>query len=366
MELQMPAITKVAETVARRHIAGGQIGFPLPSQPLALELFGRSGGIVHVGFGRPFKKNRTADEKARDIGIVGFAGPPAAGALKKLGEFRKRGGYLVGIGPKALPQLRDHAAICDAWIDAGRSEGDAAANAIAGWTLTAEVVSALTRRGKMPTMWKSYSFDDGRSWGNRYFRKKQFHDDYTVAPIAAGELGRRFVGQIRYGLQRLRLTQTAKLRKAGRLVRQELAAGRRTVVAWQGHMPAAYVGKGADAAWARAVELHPFIADQIKRYRQATPDGALVLSLGYHGLDPAGRKVWQEKKQRVIHLSGDHPDATWRPGAETKVHVDLGFAFGDACVSIDGYPIRLFAPSGILQKVAYDAIDAEARSALPR
>ena len=43
--------------------------------------------------------------------------------------------------------------------------------------------------------------------------------------------------------------------------------------------------------------------------------------------------------------------------------IDLGFAFGDACVAVDGYPIRIFPPSGILQLVAYDAIAAEAAAA---
>ena len=350
----MQQITSVAETVAKRHMEGGLIGFPLPAQALALELYGRSGGIVHVGFDRPFKKDRTARQKARDVGIVAFDQPPGANVPAKLKQFRQRGGYLIGLGPKAAP--------CDAWIDTGGREGDLAANAIAGWTLTAEIVSAMTRRGKMPTMWKSYSYKDGPEWGKRYFRKTRFHDDYKIAPIPAGELGRRFLRQIGYALRRLRRTQVPNLRRAGRLIAAERDAGRPTIVAWQGHMPMAYVGKGRDAAWAKAVELHPFIPAQGKQYRQSTPDGALVLSLGYHGLDPVALAVWREKKQRVIHLCGDHPSTAWRPGAGLALHVDLGFAFGDACVSIEGYPIRVFAPSGILQKVAYDAIDAEVRS----
>ena len=355
MAKQMPQITKAAETVAQRHMEGGLIGFPLPAQPLALELWGRSGGIVHIGFDRPFKKDRSAREKARDVGIVAFDKPPGGNVPAKLKKFRQRGGYLIALGPKAAP--------CDAWLNTGGRDGIMAANAIAGWTLTAEIVSAMTRRGKMPTMWKSYAYKDGPKWGSRYFRKKRFHDDYKIAPIPAGELGRRFLRQVRYALRRLKRTQVPNLRKAGRLIAAERQAGRQTIVAWQGHMPMAYVGKGRDAAWAKAVEFHPFIAPQVKQYRQSTPDGALVLSLGYHGLNPVALAAWREKKQRVIHLCGDHPNAAWRPGAGLELHIDLGFAFGDACVTIEGYPISVFAPSGILQRVAYDAIDAEVRSA---
>jgi hypothetical protein len=363
VERQMPQITKAAEVVAERHLAGGLIGFPFPSQSLAAELYGRSGGIVHIGFDRPFRKDRTDAEKARDVGVVGYDGPPAASGLAALKKLRGRRCYLIGVGPAASNGLRRHAALCDAWIDTGGGEGEAAANAIGGWVLVAEVVSALTRRGRMPTMWKSYAYDDGRAWGERYFRKKQFHDDCRIGPIAAGQLGRRFLRQIRCALRRLRRTEAANLRKAGRLIAAEMAAGRRTIVAWQGHMPMGYVGKGRDAPWAKAAELHPFIPAQVKRFGRSTPDGALVLSLGYHGLDPAALAIWRQKKQRVIHLAGEHPDPAWRPGAGLALHVDLGFAFGDACVSIDGYPIRILAPSGILQKVAYDAIDAEVRSA---
>ena len=39
--------------------------------------------------------------------------------------------------------------------------------------------------------------------------------------------------------------------------------------------------------------------------------------------------------------------------------IDLGFAFSDSCVSIDGYPLCLFPPSGIAQVVAYESIQTE-------
>ncbi len=61
----------MAELVAARHVAGGVIGFAFNGQTLQQELFGRSGGMVHVGFERPFSQNRTDAEKARDVGIIG-------------------------------------------------------------------------------------------------------------------------------------------------------------------------------------------------------------------------------------------------------------------------------------------------------
>ena len=37
----------------------------------------------------------------------------------------------------------------------------------------------------------------------------------------------------------------------------------------------------------------------------------------------------------------------------------MGWEFGDACVTIKGYPIKLFPPSGVMQLVAYEAVNVE-------
>jgi hypothetical protein len=39
--------------------------------------------------------------------------------------------------------------------------------------------------------------------------------------------------------------------------------------------------------------------------------------------------------------------------------LDLGLAFGDACVPIEGYPIALFPPSGIVKAAAYECLNLE-------
>ena len=69
--------------------------------------------------------------------------------------------------------------------------------------------------------------------------------------------------------------------------------------------------------------------------------------------------VARVRPQCVIHLAADHPDRDWKATDGLLHQVDLGFCFGDACVSIEGYPICLFAPSGVAQAVAYEAIQAE-------
>lgn len=362
--------TRVAEAIAQRHINGGAIGFPIEWQALPQDLWGRSGGMIHLGFTRSWKENRSEGEKANDVGIVGYDGPPGPGDLAALQGLKARGVYLVGFGPRQMAALQPIVAICDAWFDSGFGDddrvvdpktgqpgghGNIAANAIHGATLIAEIVGALTRQGRMPTMWRGYAYADGQAWGEKYLGKKQFHDDLQVPPLAAGELGSRFLQQIRFPIRRLQ-SQADLLREATRLLTDEIAAGRKVFVVWQGHMPPTYIAKREDAAWAVAVELHPALQSQVENYRKTVPDGGLVLNLGYHGLDPVEANVRREKNQRVIHLSGSHIDPNWQPGPEQLLRIDLGFAFGDACVTVEGYPQRLFAPSGIAQVLAYESI----------
>jgi hypothetical protein len=373
MDAEMPEFTRVAELIADRHVQGGMIGFPFEWQALAQDLWGRSGGLMHIGFTRGWKAERSDAEKAHDVAIVGYDSPPAPGDADAIKKLKERGAFIVGFGPRQMTALQPIAGLCDAWFDTGFGDddrvveqesggraghGNVAANAILGGTLIAETVGALTRRGKMPTMWKAYAHADGRAWGEKYFGKLQFHDDLQVSPVAPGELGRRFLHQIRYPIARLQ-KQAAALKQGAKFVSEEIAAQRKVYVVWQGHMPPTYIAKREDAAWAVAVELHPALEAQVNQYRQLVPDGALVLNLGYHALDPIEAAVRAEKQHRVIHLSGDHPDPKWRPGPEQLMRIDLGFAFGDACVHVDGYPLLLFAPSGIAQNVAYEAILAE-------
>jgi hypothetical protein len=358
-EKLLPKITEAAQTLADRHVRGGQIGCPFYDQPLMAELYGRSGNLMFFSFRQ--KPERPDEQKRLDVAIVAYdkpAGKRDADALRKL---KDQGMWIIGFGPASLRMSE-----CDTWIDTCDEPGLRAtmANALAGWALMAEVTSAITRLGKTPILNRSWSLPDGREWSEKYLKKGQpFHDDVSLPPIAAGELGRKFLQQIRYPLCRLNVAQ---LRAAAEAIAEELKARRKTVVAWQGHMPQLYVGKYGTESWATAAELHPFLDSQIESYRKKTPEGALVLSLGYHGVDPKGAALWKEKKQRVIHLAGDHTDPAWRNREALIDWIDLGMAQGDACVTIEGYPCRAFPPSGVAQLAAYAAIHAEVMARTPR
>ena len=366
-EVNVPELTRLAETVARRHVAGGLIGFPFDNrQPLAIDLWGRSGGMMHVGFDRPFKADRTDAEKADDVALVAYDAPPRPGDLDELKRLRSRGCYVIGMGPRGSADLADAVAACDAWVDtaAGGADGGNEAcvsNLLHAWCLTAETVAALTRQGKMPTVWKGFVYHDGQAWAEKYFGKKQFHDDLAVPPVAPGELARAYLRQVRHPLRRLRADDPKLVEAAGRIA-DEWRAGRKTVIAWSGHLGYAKPNP-FERPWSRPIELAASVTSVVDAYRSAAPHDALVLRLGDNGRDPKEIELLRQLGQRVIHLAGDHPDPAMRPGpSDGTIAIDLGYAFGDACVPLDGYPVRILPPSGAVHLAAFGAIEAEVRA----
>jgi hypothetical protein len=371
---RIPQITQLAERIAERHLRGGLVGFPWLGTTLEQELFGRAGGWMHVGFDRSWKKERTPDELANDVSIFAWDDAPKDGDLKKLRDEKSKGRFIVGFGPRTSPLLSEHVAACDAWIDSGGGENDRVValgngrrvgktnhftNAVNGWVLTAEVVAALTRHGKMPTMWKSWAAVDGRAWSERYFQKAQFHDDINVPPIPAGELAQRYLERIRYMVSRMKNSELAKLRTMAERIAAELREGRKTIIASAGHMGMSYLGRYDDALWAKNQEVHDNVESQMKGYEKDTPDGALVLRLGDWGLHRTIAALFERKKQRVMLIASENPRPEWAVPPSCEPYVDFGAAFGDACVQIEGYPIPILPPSGVMQVAAYETISAE-------
>jgi len=371
VEKDMPHITAVAEVCAKRHIAGGGFDFPWNYQSLQQELSGRSGGMVSLG--RMWKKDRTAEEKANDMAIIGWDRAPGTGEAARLQGLKKQGVFIIGFGPNNLPALAECVKLCDAFFDTGLPDdrvvtlryGDKVGrsnhlvNALYGWAFIGEVVAALTRQGKMPPIWKSYAYKDGVEWGNRYYQKMQFHDDLTVPSQPAGKLGKAFIDQMRDHLRRFEKTQLPAVKQATELIMAELNAGKTPYVLSSGHMPWVYVGKYEDARWMKNIDFHSTVEYQVKDFREKLPEGALAVRIGYFGEDQTARDLYKEKKVRLIMIGSDSIYPEMRFPDDMAVKIDMGMAFGDACVKLANYPIPLFPPSGVMQIIAYEAINTE-------
>jgi len=385
-EIKMPAITRLAERMAKRHLAGGAIGFIggyYEGSGLHAELEGRSGGLMNMGFDRVWTKERTAEQKANDMAIIAWdSGPwPNDTDLTGIKKLKETGTYIIGFGPRKA-ELAERIALCDDWLDTGLDtpghlisigkpirlkeenrlisanrvgRGNLLVNMVHGWMLTAEFVSALTRQGKMPPLWKSFMYPDGAAWANKYFQKVQFHDDFQIAPIPAGQLGKAYLNGARENLKWYAQTQLSGVANAANLIAAESAEGRKIVVATAGHVAPMFTGKFEDTAWvSKSIEIN-----EPDEYIKSTPNASLILRLGYTGVSSEEIAASATKKQRVIWIGSQNPNTGKSVPAGLPNFIDMGWAYGDATVSIEGYPIKILPLSGIMQIVAFETINVE-------
>lgn len=384
VESNLSRIIEVAEIVAERHMNGGLIGFyPIVYQGLQDELWGRSGGMVNIGFDRPFKRDRTEAEKKLDVSIIGWQTKPLSqNEVQRMKSFKEKGGFIIGFGPQQLPELAEHVKMCDVWFDTGTGIDDRCVilpdgskagrlnhimNTLNGWVLIAEIFSSITRKGHTPAMWKSYAYKDGPEWGNQYLFKKQFMDEYPLKPIPQGALAKAFLDGIRYHVRKFENTQFSEIEKAVSLIMKELKKTQKIPVASMGHMPWTYVGKYEDSMWAVNFDLHSNSKPQVEKYLKDSPDNALIVRLGYTGLEPESKEIFKRKNQRIILISAEtdpEEQPGWEIPSDVCSYIDMGYRFGDACVWVEGLPVRILPPSGIMQIVAYECLNVEVLSKL--
>ena len=384
----IPKITRIAEICAQRHIRGGHLRLSWNSQGFVDEIWGRSGGMVHLGDGREFKSDRTPEERSQDIVFVGWQRAPTMNKVDELKERKAYGAYLIGFGPWAMPELKEYSDLCDAWFDTGfgsddrvvaipdgtgAGRGNMLLNMLQGWSFFGEFVAALTREGKMPPMWQAYLYEEGVAWGNRYLTKMQFHDDVQVAPIPPGELARHYVDHMEGLFAKLAREQMVNINKAVDLIVAEHKQGRKTVCATMGHTPYTYVCAYEGKKWGVNANLHSFMQHQVDGYSADTADGALVLRVGYFGTNSKILDIFEDKKQRVMFISaGTERDGDINERGvtikavpdDTLAYIDMGMQFGDAALALEGYPIRILPPSGLMQLVAYECVNVEALTRL--
>ena len=379
IEKNLPELTRVAEIVADKLIRNGIIGAVFHQQSLEEEITGRSGGLLHMGFDRgAWSKDRTPEMDRHNVALVGWERAPGDGDLAQLQKFKAAGTYIIGFGPRGMKQLEEHVKLCDAFFDTGFGNDDRVvvlpngskagrANLLVDmlnvWALQGEIVSALTRKGKMPTMWKSWMYPDGKDWSSKYYQKVQWHDEFNIAPIAAGVLGRAYLTQIRAIVNSFQATQSTLVGRAADMIADEMKAGRKTIVATQGHAPWRFVGQYEDAKWGVLSDFDASAPAQVENHRK-TPDGALVLRLGKHGLRKSEAAVLAEKKQRVILVTVPTPVEEFVPPAGLPLTIDMQWKFGDAAIPIENYPIKILPASGVMQVVAFEAINTEVLSRL--
>ena len=323
------AMVPVAEKAARLLTDGGRL-YAAGQPSLVSEITGRAGGLMMV---KPLAAT------APDAGDVVLYTPEPGVELPE--ALRDTKAMVVVFGPPVTdhdwPAFANHA------VETHISP--TLANAIPAWMFTGELVSALTRLGRMPVIYETIGAYGGYARMAQYKSGEiPFHDDRNVPPCAAGVLANRYVDAVTGMLHRIEKEERAKLDKAGAWVREARKSSRQLFMYSMGHLFPDEVGKTdigkvfQSAGWNAGFRVaHP---------EDSYHEGDLAVHICYqHPTDALLRKA-RPAGARVVYLSlfADR-DFTKDDGV---IWIDPMWNWPDACVPLEGYDVPLLPASGIV------------------
>lgn len=374
----LPQYTRAAELAVGPFIEGKDVGVRGGAR-LASELGGRAGGFMAMR-GQP---GRPGDVILYAFGVTTSKDPdPAAlldAELTDAADLRTQGSVVIGLASYA--QLREHGQLTralqatDILLDNHAPAGDGlfrttdgraviptfvTADAAAAWVFACELFAACTRQGKTPTMYQSVAVPGGRMRNAKY-QGNRFHGEAgpSVAPIAAGVLGKAYLTELRAVLRDVGTASWTALARAGHLAARAYMDGGTLFVRAGGHYPAHHHGGRLPTDPGLFLPLdHDGSNPRLPRPGR----NDFVLAVGY--CFPPEDNWWGDP--RVLREAGR--GTAWAiAGYLTKpIHlreqeflVDQQWAEGDALVKVPGYDVRIAPPSAVTAEAILWAITAQ-------
>jgi hypothetical protein len=405
-ESLLPEIGKAADGAARRWIAGGDL-YAAGDGCATDELFYRAGGLIGLKRVGPFKQNHNGSQvtwgEVPEKSVVLYAMhrnvDPGIILFDELGHLMFEGDTVVFFGSsrwiacrRSVEALRTRLpAERFFFIDTdlpqetsfatadGRHYGDYAGmvTSVHAWAFTAELIAACTRQNKTPGIWPSGAIPGYEAWEAKYQQIK-FHDDFTVQPIEAGVLGRRYLRVLRQQVRACEASapqvQAAARMLAGvpddravyAMVDSHLLAGETWLPkelpnwmlvqrSWRWRRAALTVEKGDGVLWlgsfdwpagevAQAAKLgNPFAAISLYGPGQNPRHTPLVTPEAA----PPGKPPQAAGNGRVGVEPSPVPATAPLPAG--VVWIPAPWQYPDAVVELDGYPLPACPSSSIVQ-----------------
>ena len=323
------AMVPVAEQTAKLLADGGKL-YAAGQPSLVSEITGRAGGIMMI-------RALAADVPA--VGDVVLHTPESGVELPEALRDTKAMVVVFGAPVKGhdWPTFSNHALEADI--------SPTLANAIPAWMFTGELIAALTRLGKMPTIYETIGAYTGYSRMAKYDSgETAFHDDMKVPPCAAGVLAGKYADTVSAMLRRIGKEERAQLDRAGAWVREARKNGKQLFMYSMGHLfpdevAATDIGKVFRSAGWNAGFRAPHPEDSYH-------DGDLAVHICYqHPTDVLLRKARPAGAPVVyVSLYADR-DYTKDDGV---IWIDPMWNWADACVPLEGYDVPMLPASGLV------------------
>ncbi len=408
---KLPAITRAAEAAADRIVNENGELLSAGDQSFSLEPVWRAGGIAFSRQYRPDKQEAAAAvesandkipyyrtkefvehftiraAKSKDVVLLGYENEKQEQLhlASHVEQLLSDGALIVFFGSqKSAKRLerafgpRDNLILISHNVpDGGILEipgwpakicsGRSIANRLYLWTFEAELISAFMRRGKMPGILLSVTYESPQIWNIPLLNSYKFIPAFNVTPVARGDFGNSYLDHLRRIVSSIVPAQREHFRKAAHWI-AEAVRTERTVFALliHGLEPEGLPGDpGFFKVYSEGNAYYPQLAEVIGK-----DDVALFVGYNWYPrqlaktVDRAGAKQIlcftlvqdQPPKPAVYGEVGELRHFTSfdeLPQRENRIYIDLKFAQYNAVLKIPGYPIPALETSAFAEDVVY-------------
>jgi uncharacterized phosphosugar-binding protein len=333
----------------------------------------RAGGFRHI---KPVPVNMEVTKK--DVVLAGTVDLHPEAQTEYLEKLKEKGALIILFGSKSAKV----ASVADYLIDNGLPAGvipvmsagkDSSligpvapmANVINMWTFSAELVAAMNRIGKMPTLWQSMFVPDAAQRNTR-IENREFDPNVKVQPVEPGALGRQFVAAARTCLSNMKTNELGKFTRAGKLCADAVTSGKKVVASIIGHFMVVQT---------RMPGYPNIFTVKANEYGRKYLEGVLgkddvFLHVGYSytPVEELGFAREVGAKTVAVFTPGptklDEGIPVAPDTAMIDVYIDPYWKFGDSIVEVPGYDVKIVPLSGVVMITSYWMIIGETVKAM--
>ena len=346
-----------------KDIPGGGFNYPMREDwgGFVAEACDRAGGFRHI---QPVPIDGTLSKK--DVILAGTLDLNPDAQVEQLKKLKASGALIIVFGSKSAKA----AAVADYLIDngleagivpvmtvaEGKTIGPVApmANVINMWTFSAELIGAMNRLGKMPTLWQSM-FMPGAAPRNLRIEKMEFDTEVKTQAVEPGALGIQFIKAARADLDSIKAKELDKFVQAGKLCAETLNAKHKVVTTLIGHFMVDQTRMpGYPALF--TIKANEYGQDYLKG-SMTKDDVYLHVGYSYTPVD----------ELTVARESGAKTIAVFTPGpvkvgegtpiapdmSMVDIYIDPYWKHGDSAVEVPGYDVKVIPVSGVVMVTSY-------------
>jgi uncharacterized phosphosugar-binding protein len=367
-------IHRTGKEEVKTYAAGG-MKYPMSEDwgGFVAEACDRAGGFRHI---QPVPVDLKVNKK--DVVLAGTVELHPDDQIAQLKKLRDAGALVILFGSKDSKAASSADFLIDNGLGAGlipvmKTGNDSTligpvapmANVIDMWTFSAELIAAMNRIGKMPTLYESMLVT-GAGERNAGIEKMEFDKSAKVQPVEPGVLGKQFVDAARSCLSGLKNNEIGQFDLAGKMCAGAIASGHKVVASVIGHFMVAQTRMPGypDLFTVKATKFgRDFLEGVLQK-------GDVFLHVGY-SYTPAEELAYSREvgaKTIAVFTPGPVKAVEGTPVtpdlSKVDIYIDPYWKFGDGVVEVPGYDIKVIPVSGVVMISCYWMIIGETVKAM--